>query len=75
VSLAEAGRLFGVPIGRKYIQRVAILRATERFSELFGHRALRLHRLKGERVGEYAMTLTGNFRLIIEKIKEDKYVS
>jgi toxin HigB-1 len=70
-SLSEASRLFGVPIGRKYIQRVAILRATDKFSELFGHRALGLHPLKGDRAGEYAITLTGNFRLIMEKIKED----
>jgi proteic killer suppression protein len=71
ISLAEANRLFGVPVGRKYIQRLAILRATEKFTELFGHRALKLHPLKGNRSGEYAMTLTGNFRLIVEKIKED----
>jgi proteic killer suppression protein len=71
LSLAEASRLFGIPIGRKYIQRVAILRATDKFTELFGHRALRLHPLKGDRAGEYAMTLTGNFRLVVEKIKED----
>jgi len=71
INLSEANRLFGVPIGRKYIQRLAILRATEKFTELFGHRALRLHPLKGERTGEYAMTLTGNFRLIVEKIRED----
>jgi proteic killer suppression protein len=71
LNLAEASRLFRVPIGRKYMQRLAILRATEKFTELFGHRALKLHPLKGERAGEYAMTLTGNFRLIMEKKKED----
>jgi toxin HigB-1 len=72
VSLAEAGRLFGVPIGRKYIQRLAVLRATDKFNQLFGHRALRLHPLKGHRVGQYAMTLTGNYRLVIEKVQEDR---
>ncbi len=71
VSLSEASRLFGVPIGRKYIQRVAVLRATDKFTELFGHRALRLHPLKGKRAGQYAMTLTGNYRLIVEKVKDD----
>lgn len=71
VSLVEASRLFGVPIGRKYIQRLAVLRATDNFIELYGHRALRLHPLKGKRTGQYAMTLTGNFRLIIEKVQED----
>jgi proteic killer suppression protein len=72
VSLGEASRLFGVPIGRKYIQRLAVLRATDKFTHLFGHRALRLHPLKGNRAGQYAMTLTGNYRLIIQKGQEDR---
>ena len=72
LSLSEATRVFGVPIGRKFIQRLAILRATERFSELRGHRALRLHRLKGNRAGQHAMTLTGNYRLILGRIREDR---
>ena len=71
-SLSEATRLFGVPIGRKYIQRLAVLRATEKFSHLYGHRALRLHPLRGSRAGQYALTLTGNYRLVIEWISEDK---
>jgi proteic killer suppression protein len=72
VSLPEASRLFGVPIGRKYLQRLAVLRAVDKFSQLYGLRALRLHPLKGNRSGEYAIAITGNFRLIIEKIDEDK---
>jgi proteic killer suppression protein len=71
-SLSEASRLYGVPIGRKYIQRLAILRATDKFNQLYGHRALQLHPLKGNRAGQYAITLTGNYRLIIEKVDEDK---
>ncbi len=71
LSLSESIRLFGVPIGRKYIQRLAIIRAVERFTELYGHRTLRLHPLKGDRAGQYAMTLSGNYRLIIERISED----
>ena len=71
ISLSEASRLFGIPIGRKYIQRLAVLRATDKFSQLYGLQALRLHPLKGNRSGQYAIMLTGNYRLIIEKIKED----
>jgi toxin HigB-1 len=71
-SLSEAGRLFGIPVGRKYMQRLMILRAIDKFTELYGHRALRLHPLKGNRSGQYALTLTGNFRFIIEKIQEDE---
>ena len=71
LSLSEATRLFSVPIGRKFIQRLAVLRATEEFSQRHGHRALRLHPLKGRRDGQHAMTLTGNFRLIVEQITQD----
>ena len=71
-SVSEATRLFGVSIGRKYIQRLAVLKATDTFAQLYGHRALRLHLLRGNRAGKYAMTLTGNYRLIVERIGEDK---
>ena len=72
LSLSEASRFFGVPIGRKYIQRIAVLRAVEKFQQLFGLQALKLHPLKGDREGQYAITLTGNCRLIVEQIAEDK---
>ena len=72
VSLSKASRLFGVPVGRKYIQRLAVLRATEKFTQLFGYQALRMHPLKGNRAGQYSITLIGNYRLIIEKVQEDK---
>jgi proteic killer suppression protein len=72
VNLSEASRLFGIPIGRKYIQRLAILRAMDKFSQLYGLQALRLHPLKGGRAGQYSIALTGNYRLIIEKLNEDK---
>ena len=72
VNLSEANRIFGVPMGRKYIQRLAVLRAADKFSQLYGHQALRLHPLKENRAGQHSMILTGNYRLIVEKVKEDK---
>jgi proteic killer suppression protein len=71
LSFSEAGQLFGIPVGRKYIQRLAVLRATDKFTQLYGHKALRLHPLKGDRAGQYSITLTGNYRLIIKRVKED----
>ena len=71
LSLSEATRLFGAPVGRKYIQRLAILRTVDKFAQLYGHRTLRLHHLKGNRVGQFAITLTGNYRLILERINEE----
>ncbi len=71
VSLALATRLFGAPTGRKYIQRLAVIRAVDDFNQLYGLRALRLHALRGDRVGQFAITLSGNYRLIIERSGED----
>ncbi len=72
LSSLEAYRTFGTPVGRKYIQRIAVLRASDKFSDLFEHRALRLHPLKGDRAGQYSISLTGNYRLIVERIAEDR---
>lgn len=72
LNLSQASRFLGVPIGRKYIQRIAVIRATDKFSQLFGLQALRLHPLKGNRSGQYSITLSGNYRLVIEKVKEDR---
>jgi proteic killer suppression protein len=71
VSLSESSRLFGVAVGRKFIQRLAVLRAADKFIQLYGLHALRLHPLKGNREGQYAIMLSGNHRLIIEKVEED----
>ena len=71
LALFEAVRLWGVPIGRKYIQRLAVIRSIDKFDDLYGHRALRLHTLRGDRSGQYAITLTGNFRLIVEVASDD----
>ena len=71
-SLALAERTFGVPIGRKYIQRMAVLSAVEEFGQLHGIVALRIHELKGDRASRHALTLTGNFRLVIERMRKDR---
>jgi len=63
--------MFVVSIVRKYIQRLGVLRAVGTFAELAGFRASHLLRFTGNRTGQYAINLTGNFRLIIERISED----
>ena len=70
-SISEAMRLFGTAVGRKYIQRLAIIRAADRVAELYGHRSLRFHPLRGDRTGQLAMSLTGNYRLMMEPMGED----
>jgi proteic killer suppression protein len=72
VDSSLASRTFGVSIGHKYIQRLAILRGTANFAHLYGIRSLRFHPLKGDRAGQYALFLTGNYRLVVERISKDK---
>lgn len=68
----EAARAWGPQVGRRYIQRVNLLYVVERFQDLFAFQSLRLHPLKGEREGEWALALHGRWRLILVKDDERK---
>jgi proteic killer suppression protein len=68
---ANAVRAWGPQVGRRYIQRINLLYAVRSFDELFNFQALRLHPLRGPRAEEWAMTLQGRWRLIIELLSED----
>ncbi len=60
----EASRAFGDEVGRKYIQRINIIKRARNIDELKVLPALRCHPLKGDRKGQYAVNLTGFYRLI-----------
>lgn len=60
----EAKRAFGATVARKYIQRVNIIKSAENLDELRKLPGLRCHELKGNRRGQWAINLTGFFRLI-----------
>ena len=60
----QAVREFGDRVGRKYIQRISIIKATNSLEELMKLPGLRCHPLKGDRMGQYAINLTGYYRLI-----------
>ena len=61
----EAEKAYGTQVGRKYIQRVGILKSAKSFDDLKIIPSLRFHPLKGNRKGEFAINLTGFWRLII----------
>lgn len=61
----EAIKSYGMDVAKKYIQRVNILKSAQSFDDLFKIPSLKFHPLTGNRKGEYAMTLTGYWRLII----------
>lgn len=60
----EASKAFGAEVARKYIQRINLIKQTRNIDELTALPGLRCHPLKGERKGQYAVNLTGFYRLI-----------
>lgn len=60
----QAHREFGDQVGRKYIHRIDIVKSINSLDELKRLPGLRCHPLNGDRAGQYAMNLTGFYRLI-----------
>lgn len=63
-SAKVAERAYGAEVARRYIQRVSIIKAARDFEELSRLPGLRRHALKGDRAGQWAINLTGFYRLI-----------
>jgi proteic killer suppression protein len=61
----QGARKWGETVARKYIQRINILQAAQDFQHLSGIRSLRLHPLKGDRRGQWAIDLHDRWRLIV----------
>lgn len=60
----QAVKEFGDVVGRKYVQRIKIIKSTNSLDDLKKLPGLRCHPLKGDRAGQYAVNLTGFHRLI-----------
>jgi proteic killer suppression protein len=60
----QSVREFGAQVGRKYIQRINIIKTTNSLDDLKKLPGIRCHPLKGDRTGQYAVNLTGFYRLI-----------
>lgn len=61
----KAIRLWGPAVARKYIQRVEALYAAQNFHDIRRVQAFRPHPLGGPHEGEWALDLTGRWRLIV----------
>jgi len=59
----EAEKVYGKPVARRYIGRINIIKQTRDLNELMQLPGLRCHELKGDRKGQYAINLTGFYRL------------
>jgi proteic killer suppression protein len=61
---SEAERSYGKDVARKYIQRINIIKKSSDINELASLPGLHCHPLKGDRKGEWAIKLSGFYRLI-----------
>lgn len=57
-------RQFGGDVARRFIERINIIRHTKTIEELQALPGLRCHPLKGNRKDQWAVNLTGYYRLI-----------
>ena len=57
---------FGKAVGKKVHLRLQQMTAVNNLSEMNITPGIRCHPLKGKQMGEYGITLTGNYRLIIK---------
>ena len=60
-----ATKAYGEEVAKKYILRVNILKSAKCFDDLYQIPTLRFHPLTGGRKGQFAIKLTGFYRLII----------
>lgn len=65
-NASQATRRWGHPAGNNYVENIALIKEAQRFSDLYQHSHLRLHPLRGNRRGEFAMQIHGRLRLIVE---------
>jgi proteic killer suppression protein len=66
----QAVKAYGEAVARKYVQRIEIIKQVKNIEELSTLPGLRCHPLKGKRLGQYAIKLTGYYRLIFTLIGE-----
>jgi len=59
-----AVRTFGDVVARKYVERVNIMKLSKSIDDLKKLPGLRCHQLAGDRAGQWAVNLTGFYRLI-----------
>jgi len=55
---------YGAAVGRRYIQRINIIKNTNDIEELQRLPVLHCHELTGDREGQWSITLIGFYRLI-----------
>lgn len=61
----DAEKAYGLDVAKRYVNRVNLLKSAKSFDDLYKIPQLKFHPLTGNRKGEFAISLTGFYRLII----------
>lgn len=61
----DAEKAYGLDVAKRYVNRVNLLKSAKSFDDLYRIPQLKFHPLTGNRKGEFAISLTGFYRLII----------
>lgn len=69
----EAVKAYNAQVAKKYIMRINTLKSAKSFEELYKIPSLKFHPLTGNRKGEFALSLTGYWRLIITNDGNDVF--
>lgn len=60
----EAIRAYGEEVGRRYVQRINLIKSTRDMDTLKKLPGLHCHELKGDHMGQWVVDLNGFYRLI-----------
>ena len=66
---------WGEPVARTYITRIIELANAQDFADIRKLASLRAHPLKGDRKGQWALAMTGRWRLIVEPSRDGRTVT
>ncbi|MBA4181153.1 MAG: plasmid maintenance system killer [Anaerolinea sp.] len=66
VVAREGTRAWGAGVARAYIRRLNAIALARNWDELHSLPGLRLHPLHGRRSGQWAISLTGRWRVVVE---------
>ncbi len=70
----QAQREWNIAVARKYIQRIRLILDTPSFAKLRGIRSFRLHPLRGQLAGRFAIDLNNRWRIILTYDEDEESV-
>ena len=66
----QAVRQWGPDVGARYVERINLIQSLDVWDDLFEFHLLHCHPLHYDRDGQFAVSLTGRWRLIVEPVGE-----